>query len=336
MKVLLLLNVDFTLLLKAVSWTLFHSLWLSACAGVLVLIGEFIFPRKKFRFQYYFIVSFLLLLGILLLLKCAIEVQKAYSPDRLVDIRTLEESVGPEGIGTFIHYFNEIALVVFIVWILMATTKLAILFHSYKQLNKLRTAGALLPDPKLEEWFQATKKELGVKGHVGLILTETVTAPVMIGYNRPTILLPISLVSQLQVEQTKLIILHELIHIKQKDGWIHGVEAILRCFLFFNPLFLWLCNVQEKRREISCDQAVINYSKRKDVYIRTLVLAYEYAVNATNKSVAFVGNGFSMRQRVEGLLQGYAKPNLLPALTVLAISLLFLYILNPEFRSIAY
>ena len=78
-------------------------------------------------------------------------------------------------------------------------------------------------------------EKLQIKQRVMLLQSEIVKVPVMIGFLKPVILFPFSMMMQLPAEQVEAVLLHELAHIKRKDHFVNLLQNFAEIIFFFNP-----------------------------------------------------------------------------------------------------
>ncbi|MAT15716.1 MAG: hypothetical protein CMJ46_10670 [Planctomyces sp.] len=94
------------------------------------------------------------------------------------------------------------------------------------------------------------------------------------GLVRPQILLPED-ITELDDEQIRMILLHELMHIKRFDLVLHWVLLLIKSVQWWNPFF-WLAAARYRSlNEQSCDQAVIGILSRSNEERR--INAHRYA-----------------------------------------------------------
>ncbi|MDR1305786.1 MAG: M56 family metallopeptidase [Verrucomicrobiales bacterium] len=97
----------------------------------------------------------------------------------------------------------------------------------------------LCTDSRLLELLEDCKRLSGVTAPVGLVVTERLAVPALLGWLRPRILLPADLARTLTVSQLSGVLLHELVHFRWLDipaGWLF---ALVNALHWFNP-FAWL------------------------------------------------------------------------------------------------
>src|SRR5581483_7461701 len=112
----------------------------------------------------------------------------------------------------------------------------------------------------------------GLRRTVRLGLIEDSITPVVCGLFRPIILLPHILVEQLTLSQLRAILLHEAIHLRRGDLWIHCLQALLQVIYWWHPL-VWLANarIRHAREEAVDDAVMLALRHDSDVYALTLI-----------------------------------------------------------------
>jgi len=93
---------------------------------------------------------------------------------------------------------------------------------------------------------------------VAVYLSGKVDVPVVVGFFKPVIYLPLTLASRLPETQIEAILLHELAHVKRMDFLVNILETVVETLLFFNPLVGWISRRIRLERELCCDELVIS------------------------------------------------------------------------------
>jgi beta-lactamase regulating signal transducer with metallopeptidase domain len=161
---------------------------------------------------------------------------------------------------------------------------------SYKKIIVLQKTKLLKSPLDLRMFIKNITAHIGIKKKVSVWLSELVDVPSVIGFIKPVILLPASIVNHLSTEQLEAVLLHELAHIKRNDFLINLLQSIIEIILFFNPFATLLNNYAKKERENCCDDWVLNYQYNKHHYASALLILEEQrrqylllAMAATNK-----------------------------------------------------
>lgn len=98
-------------------------------------------------------------------------------------------------------------------------------------------------------------REIGLKLRITVVQTSEIRSPAVWGVFRPVLLLPENL--HLSDADLRLILLHELAHIKHGHIWIEWVVGALKAVHWFNPLVWIASSMYRADREMTCDQTVL-------------------------------------------------------------------------------
>ena len=105
-----------------------------------------------------------------------------------------------------------------------------------------------------QELFERICGELRLSPNkVSLRQSDQVIMPAFAGMGPPTVIIP---AIQMDEEQLRAVLLHELTHYKQKDAWLILLVRSVKILHFFNP-FAWELNrLTSKWSEFACDSKV--------------------------------------------------------------------------------
>jgi len=128
--------------------------------------------------------------------------------------------------------------------------------------------------------------KLGVSHPVRLLFSEDLAVPVTSGVSRPVILLP-GTAHRWNDERRRVVLLHELAHIKRADWVALVIGQVAAAVYWFHPL-AWSIRIQMRRDcERACDDLVLASGTRASVYaahllsiIRSLRLSRQRALPA--------------------------------------------------------
>lgn len=111
-------------------------------------------------------------------------------------------------------------------------------------------------DERLLRLRDACCREAGVRRMTTLVLFDGVAQPAVMGLFRPLLLLPPGAAS-LNEEQLRLIMLHELGHVRRHDLAVNWVLVVLRAVYWWNPLYWLAASRFGSLREQACDAFVM-------------------------------------------------------------------------------
>lgn len=172
------------------------------------------------------------------------------------------------------------------------------LFHTYR----LRATAR----PLEGEWGMFLAKSggmLGVRQLVSVAESASINAPVVIGYFKPVILLPLGMVSGLTTEQLETIFLHELAHIRRHDYLINVIQSMFETVFFFNPFVRILSNEIRKEREHCCDDVVITHHGGSKAYAYALAHLAEAKLSASGFALALADDKNQLLNRIKRIME---------------------------------
>ena len=110
---------------------------------------------------------------------------------------------------------------------------------------------------KLVATLERIGEQLGLARIPELRVSNETDAPFVTGVLRPTIVLPSHLVSQLSTEQLRMVITHELLHLRNRDLWVGWIETWIYAVWWFHPAMWWLSRSLRQAREDRCDDYLL-------------------------------------------------------------------------------
>jgi beta-lactamase regulating signal transducer with metallopeptidase domain len=185
-------------------------------------------------------------------------------------------------------------------------TLAVLLVHYSRQYiySKRISRDGLLPlAPAFDVFVSSTARRMGIGAKVRAHLSSLVEAPVTLGFLKPIILLPVSMVTQLTTAQIEAILVHELAHIRRKDYLLNLVVTVMELLYFFNPFARRLIAELKKEREHCCDDTVLEFRYDPHAYV-TALLSLARQHRQTHLAVAAIGGGEQLLlQRARKILQ---------------------------------
>jgi bla regulator protein blaR1 len=158
----------------------------------------------------------------------------------------------------------------------------------------------MLPESLVQQRFMELKQQSGIRRNVLLRYSDKVNVPVMLGYLKPLILVPLSLVNRLDPQQMEAVLLHELAHIKRNDYLWNFLQMIMETLLFFNPATWLVSRSIRLEREHRCDDYVLGITKTPLPYAHALLLLEENRISLSSAVMAASGhNRNSLLHRIK-------------------------------------
>ena len=148
-----------------------------------------------------------------------------------------------------------------------------------------------------DRWMRTlgrVSESMGLKTTVQLKQLPTAHSPVVVGILKPTVILPAD-AADWNEQRRRLVLLHELAHVKRRDILTQTVAGLVCVLHWFNPLSWFGARAMCELRELSCDDVVLRCEHRPADYADVLLdVAKSYRHRTLVTSVGMV-----RRQNVE-------------------------------------
>ena len=161
------------------------------------------------------------------------------------------------------------------VWLLGAAAMLGRAGVQVAGAERLRRTCRPVEDARIQSLFQEAQRALKLARRVRLAVTDQLTSPAVAGVLVPTLILPLSLTTMLTPEQIRMVLLHELAHIRRGDYLANLFQLFAESLLFFNPAVWWISRQLRVEREACCDATAIGLSGAPADYAQTLLTVAE-------------------------------------------------------------
>ena len=156
----------------------------------------------------------------------------------------------------------------------------------------------LKPSIDLRLFTQTKAFQLGIKRNVGIWCSRHISSPLTFGFWKPVILLPFALVNKLSMEETEVLILHELTHIRNHDYLLNWLLVTVETFYFFNPFVRILAQKIKLEREKNCDVQVLHFNYGTILYAETLQKTAQFQQIQLSLQLAAVENKKQLLERI--------------------------------------
>jgi len=303
-------------LAEPLGWTILHSLW----QGLLIAASVYLlhrFIRDKYgNLKYWVSVA-----GMLVLFCWSIStfnhystkvefawtfntfqhenqnlVKEIYNPfvNKSFNNNTIADKIE----RTFIFFESKIPLIV-LLWfsgIAMFSTRLML---GMLVINKLKKSGTKKVDDAWHDFFMQLTEKIGLKRKVGLFESVKIDIPMVLGFFKPVILVPVGFFSNLSPQQVEAILVHELSHVKRHDFLVNVIQSVLEVMFFFNPFVWWMSNSIREERENCCDDLAISICKDPIAYSRALTTIHEAALPGFGLSIGLANNRNHLLRRIK-------------------------------------
>ena len=219
-------------------------------------------------------------------------------------------------------------------WILGIIAMLILVIRSALRLRTLKNSALPLQSPKIHRLYKHCISDSGITKHIPIYSTAFLKSPVIVGFWKPCIYLPIHLISDDNETDIRYMLLHELQHYKHKDGIANYLMNLAGIVYWFNPLVWYALKEMRNDREIACDTSVLKLLESDDYvsYGNTLInFAEKISLSPFPFASGISGNMKQMKRRILNIVS-YEKPTLqkkLKSITAFLLTSILLFGLAP-------
>jgi len=291
-------------LVYSIALTLIHFLWQGALIALALKVTLIFTPHRKSQLRYAFASGAMLLNFISPLITFFIIYQHnalLLTPQLTVisvtDIVYVQSLINKAWYSNIVGYLPYLT-VLWLSAIFILSLKFLIELYSVNQLPK---NNILTPDKELYERFEALAKKIGLQKAPNLLLSLDTHVPMAIGWIKPMVLLPVSMLTGLTPAQLDMLMLHELAHIRRYDYFVNFIQSLVEIILFFHPAVLWVSNQMRNEREYCSDDIAVKHSGDPIAYAHTLADTATLCNKHHNHSIpnmAMAASGGDLTQRV--------------------------------------
>lgn len=274
-------------LLKALGWTLVHSLWqLIVVAGILWVVLHLV-KKSSPALKYGLAVSALGFSFLLTLATFAYEWSQSFATPgftfeeaQLVLLafeRDLQEVTFESRTAQIMAWIDQNLPILVNFWFFGSLLFLFRLLNSLSEIRNFRKSASLLQDFELEKITYRLMGKLGINRSVQLRSSAIAQSPLTFGTVKPVILLPAALIFQLSPAQLEAIIAHELAHVKRNDYLSNLLLSGLEILFFFHPCYWWMSQTVKELRENAADDLAIKAGIQPKVLATSLAEVLNFA-----------------------------------------------------------
>lgn len=305
--------------INALGWTLIHSVWQIAIIGIILKISLIIFRNKAAEFRYLLAVislSAIILLATITFLKLYLTqnslpsehilIQEGSSVSRELQFQNPTIKVNESDYtglnwfttGSIFQLINANMQVIVLVWFLgigFFSLKFA---GNYWYINRLKKQKTIPVPVNLLQLGALISNKLDIQKKIRILESALIKVPMIIGYFKPVILLPVGLVSSLPVEQVEAILAHELAHIRRNDYLINLLKSLIEVIFFYHPVIWWISSMLETEREHCCDDTAIKICGNEKSLQKALLNLQQFEQNSITLAPALLKNKYQLLNRI--------------------------------------
>ncbi len=199
------------------------------------------------------------------------------------------------------------------IWLVGIFAMIILIIRSLLRLRTMEKSALPLQNPEVRGLYHHCLAEMKIHRDIPIYSTAFLKSPIIVGFLKPCIYLPIHLISDYNESDIRYILLHELQHYKHKDAFASFLMNLAGVAYWFNPLVWYALREMRNDREIACDTSVLKMLK-EDAYADYGNTLINFAEKVSLTPFPFVaglgGNMKQMKRRIINIAS-YEKPTLM-------------------------
>lgn len=321
-------NVFSEQFIYALGWTLIHSLWQGAFIGLLIAVAMVLLHKYSAKLRYFiYSISLLVVAGL-----AVVTFISSYATFQSSDVKsnlpastsgvffnsgeTTMSISGPAKesgrmktflISTATYCRTHIPLFVTI-WLLGMLAFMLRFLGGYALVRRYKHHRTKPVRGEWEQRFARLAQRSGITQKVRLLESALIKLPMVIGYLKPVVLLPLGAISGVPAEQMEAILAHELAHIRRRDYLVNLIQSLLEVIFFYHPVVWWLSKNIRVERENICDDIAITLTGNTMEFAKALTNIQE--INLTAPSLATGLSGKNKNRLLNRIRRIAGKPRL--------------------------
>jgi TonB family protein len=305
--------------LTSLSLTLLHFLWQGLLVAAVLKSALLIFNNNKPQLRYA-LSSLAMFVNLLLpiITFSIIYLTESTPTNTLASSLALSDLIEElNQPNPFFSYREFISLLpsllpsIAILWLTTIAILASQLLLEIYNVNNLPQQNTILPSKKLQIRFNELIQKINLTIKPKLLISLKVDVPMAIGWLKPVVLLPVSMVSGLNTAQLDMLILHELAHIRRHDYLVNFFQTLVEILLFFHPAVHWVSKQMRNEREYCSDDVAVQHCGDAVAYAHTLADTASLCTKTHHHTIpdmAMAASGGDLKQRVFRLVDHHCAP----------------------------
>ena len=236
----------------ALVWTLIHSLWEGALVALLLAAALSVLRGSRARYAAACIALLVLLAGFGLTFANLLARQESLSAATRVGPLRFAPLDADAGDLSTIRSAGRLAE--YLPWIAPFWIAGVLTFHlrglmGWLGARRLRRTGVCCAPAAWQQMLERLAARLRILRPVALWESCLADVPLVIGFLRPVILIPVGMLAGLPAAQVEALLLHELAHIRRHDYLVNLLQVFVEGLVFYHPAVWWMSSVIRAERE---------------------------------------------------------------------------------------
>jgi GWxTD domain-containing protein len=266
-----------TPLAQALGWSLAHFVWEGVVLAVLLAVGLRLLRAAPAQWRYALAcltlaampVAFCVTLALTFTRRPAVVAVPVHWVATTMAAASFAAAPAPRfSWSTIVTYLPWLAPL----WLAGVALLYARALAGWFGVQRMRRRGVCAPPCEWQARVGELAARLQIARPVALLESCLTDTPVLIGYLRPVILLPLGCLTGLSTAQVECILLHELAHVARHDYLVNLLQSLVEGLLFYHPAVWWVSRVVRTERENCCDDRAVELMGDARAYAATLAM----------------------------------------------------------------
>lgn len=201
---------------------------------------------------------------------------------------------------------ERLIVALFAIWFVGVWLMLARLFGGLWRLHSILRHHTHPLDDQWSIRAQNLARRMSITRRIRWMQSHFIDVPMTIGWMRPVVLVPCSILSSMSPLQLDAILSHELAHIRRYDYLVNILQSIVESLLFYHPCVFWVSNQIRTERECCCDDDAIALGHDRLTYARALTELE--SLRAHHPLPALASTGGPLLNRIKRIVQSHSTP----------------------------
>lgn len=196
------------------------------------------------------------------------------------------------------------------IWIVGMLGMIILVIKSSLRLRTIKRSALPLQSPEVHRLYNRCLNEMKITRNIPVYSTAFLKSPIIVGFLKPCIYLPIHLISDYHESEMRYMLLHELQHYRHKDAIANYFMNFAVVLYWFNPVVWFALREMRNDREVACDTSVLKMLDENDYenYGNTLINFVEkVSISPFPFAASLSGNMKQMKRRIINIAS-YEKP----------------------------
>ena len=257
--------------------------------------------------------------------------------DRATDSHSA--TVAESNTATVSTWFSsfQVSAFAFTIWLIGVVACLGWIAKTWLAARRLHNSCMPVEDSKTHRLCRELCNHFEIKKQPDLLVSKFASSPLLTGAFKPRIVFPNKMLDSLDDNQLRLVIAHELSHLKRQDLWWSWIPTTVQVLFFFHP-FVWAAKTRWLlSREMACDELVLSVTgKSATSYADALInvsacmskVGTQHFTKTAFGSTCMVQTTFSLKRRIQAM-KTFTKSNSISVHAAIAFGLTAMFVVIP-------